>query len=237
MSKHTLWVSIESITLLRNGDVPGQTTPAGEEKRNAIVASLTYPRSGAPTVTSGQQYNLPENEPFRPDQADFFASGLFKEEVEDETILQIKVTDTDKIGKAEKIFLTVMGVLVNAGLTAATGGLTGFFGAIAGAGVSQVQTGMAGVTGDQVYIVGETDKIKLKMNDLPTDRNNPQRMTLGLIIPSEIDKPFFVIDPETHQPVTKRLTLAKGSPNGTITLNVAAVPTTGLAQTAATGLT
>jgi hypothetical protein len=43
--------------------------------------------------------------------------------VQDETILQIKVTDTDRASKAEKIFLAILGTLVNTALAAATAAL------------------------------------------------------------------------------------------------------------------
>jgi hypothetical protein len=223
VSKRVVWVSIESITLIINGDVPGQGAPKGDDQKNAVLATLTYPRSGAPTVSSGQQYNIPSKTPYQPDQTDFFVSGLFKEDVQDETILQIKITDTDKASKSEKIFFTILGTLVNAALTAATGNLTGFLGAIAGAGVSQIQTGMGGLGGDQVYVMGETDSVKLQVDNLPTDKNNPLRMTLGLTVPDDIDKAYFTLGP-TGQSVTNHLVLPKGSVNGTITLRVAAVP-------------
>lgn len=80
--------------------------------------------------------------------------------VEDETILQIKVTDTDAASEGEKIFLTILGILVGSALTAATGGLSGFFGAIAGAGINQIKTGMGKLGGDQVYVIGQTDKVQ-----------------------------------------------------------------------------
>lgn len=224
MSKRTLWISIESITLLQNGDVPGQTAPQGDNKRNAVMASLTYPRSGAPTVTSGQQYNVPQDAPFQPDQTNFFISGLFKEDVDTATMLEIKVTDTDFASKAEKIFVAILGALVNAGLTAAAGGLTGFLGAIAGAGIGQIKTGMSGLGGDQVYVVGATDKIALNMDDLPSDKATPLRMGLGLVVPDDIDKPYFVLDPETGNPVERHLLIPKGTPNGEIILLLAAVP-------------
>jgi hypothetical protein len=221
MSKRTLWVSIESITIPVNGDVPDQTDPTGGDKRNAVLATLTYPRSGAPTVTSGQPYNLPNGTVFQPDQTDFFSSGLFKEVVQDETILQIKITDTDRASKAEKVFLAILGVLVNAALTAAIGGLTGFFGAVAGAGVSQIKTGMGKPGDDQVYVIGQTDKIRLNVDHLPTDRNNPLRMALGLTVPDDVDKPFFVLGP--NGPEERHLHLPKGAVNGEIVLRLAAV--------------
>ena len=223
MSKRTLWVSIESITVLVNGDVPGQQAPQGDDKRNAVLATLTYPRSGAPTVNSGQQYNLPNKAAFQPDQTDFFSSGLFKEVVQDETILQIKVTDTDTASKAEKIFLAILGALVIAALPAATGGLTGFFGGIAGTGVSQINTGMGKLGDDEVYVIGATDKIHINVDQLPADKNNPLRMALGMTVPDDVQKPYFTLG-ENNQPVTQYLILAKGSPIGSINLLLAAVP-------------
>ena len=221
MSRRTLWVSIESVKVHVNGDVPGQGPPPGQDKRNAVLATLTYPRSGAPTVNSGQQYNLANDVAFQPDQTDFFTSGLFKELVQDETILQIKITDTDKASKAEKIFLAILGALVNAALTAATSGLTGFLGAISGTGVSQINTGMGKLGDDLVYVIGETDKIHLKVDDLPADKNHPLRMALGLTVPDDIDKPFFTIEqPDAPQ----HLHVPKGSANGEIVLLLAAVP-------------
>jgi hypothetical protein len=226
MSKRILWVSIESITVRANGDVPGQDAPPGDDKRNGVLATLIYPRSGAPTVNSGQQYNLPNYLPdrtvFHPDQTDFFSSGLFKEIVQDETILQIKITDTDRASKAEKIFFAILGNLVNGALTAATGGLTGFFGAIAGAGVDQVKTGMRKLGDDQVYVIGQTDKIRINVDNLPTDKNNPLRMALGLTVPDDVEKPYIVLGP-TGQPETQYLRLPKGSANGEIVLHLAAV--------------
>jgi hypothetical protein len=98
MVKRILLVSIESINVFQNGDVLGQGAPAGKDKRNALMASLKYPRSGAPSVTSGQHFDLTNNVPLKPDQTDFFQCGIFKEEVQDETILQVKLTDTDESG-------------------------------------------------------------------------------------------------------------------------------------------
>jgi hypothetical protein len=213
MSRKTLWVEIESITVFENGDVPGQQAPGGEDKRNAVIASLTYPRSGAPSITSGQQYNLPKNAPMRPDASDFFSCGLFKEEVLEETILQVKVTDTDRVSKIEKFFAAVLAAVFGAAFGVATGGLSKFFGAIAGFGVDQVKGSIAGA-GDEVFVIGQTDKVRLHVDTLPQNPAQPLRMNLALIIPEEVRKPFFTI--ENGAAVQRELVLAKGMHNGNI---------------------
>lgn len=223
MSKRLLVVTIESILVEVNGDVPGQNPPTGEEKRNAVIGSLKYPRSGVPSVTSGQQFNLTNDEPLKPDLADFFKCGIFKEEVQDETILQIKITDTDKASNADKFFAKLLGVLVGAGLGVATGGLSSFFGAVAGFGIDQVKTGVAGLGADQVFVIGQTDEVRLGMDKLPSDINNPLRMRLNLTVPDDIQKPYLELDAQGN-PVRKELILTKGSLNGFIVLRLVALP-------------
>ena len=217
-------VTIESIELFSNGDVPGQSAPSGGEKRNAVIASLTYPRSGAPAVTSAQQFNLPEKILFSPDQTDFFACGLFKEEVQDETILEIKVTDTDRSGKIEQFVVRLLSLLGGAALGAATEGLTTFLGAIASAGVGIVRSGFPNIDpAEQVFIIGATDRIRLQVDSLPADPAQPLRMNLALMVPEEIRKPFFELD-ATGKPVHKEIVLPKGLHNGNIVLRLSAAP-------------
>ncbi len=69
-------------------------------------------------------------------------SGLFKEEVLDETLLQIKVTDTDKASKTDVFVLKLLSALVGTALGVATKGLSNFLGAIAGVGVEEVKSGI-----------------------------------------------------------------------------------------------
>jgi hypothetical protein len=225
MAKRLLVVTIESLTVFVNGDVPGQGEPTGEQKRNAVIASLKYPRSGTPSVTSGQQFNLSNNVPLKPDMTDFFKCGIFKEEVQDETILQIKLTDTDKASGAEKFFAALLGALMGGGLGAAAAGLGSFFGAVAGFGADQVKTGLAGLGKDQVFVIGQTDEVRLAMEKLPADKNDPLRMDLPLIVPEEVRKPYFELNPQGGA-VRKELVLAKGFSNGNIVLRLAALPIT-----------
>ena len=68
------------------------------EKDNTIVAALSYPRSGTSQLVSTRPADIPgNNEPVgMGDPDDFLASGLFKEEVQGEAILQVRVADRDR---------------------------------------------------------------------------------------------------------------------------------------------
>jgi hypothetical protein len=221
MSKKLLTVTIESITVFSNGDVPGAKPASGDEKKNnAVVASLKYPRSGAPEVVSGLQFDLTNNESPKLDLADFFDSGLFKEEVQDETILQIKVTDRDVSSKAEKVLLSVLSVVFSAGLGIATGGLNKFLGAVTGFGIDSITGSIKGAGDESIFIIGQTDKVRLEMDKLPADQ--PLRMNIALTVPKEVRKPFFVL--ENGQEVKKELVLAQGIHNGNVVLRLTAKP-------------
>ncbi len=101
-------------------------------------------------------------------------------------------------------------------------GLSSFFGAVAGAGVDQLNTGIGGLGDDQVYVIGQTDHVRLEVDTLPTDKDKPLRMNLALIVPDEVRKPYFELGP--NGPVQKELVLPKGTHNGNIILRLAALP-------------
>jgi hypothetical protein len=198
MSKKLLTVKIESILVNVNGEVPG-AKPDKTNQRNVLTATLLYPRSGAPSVASAKQFDLqPGKSPDRLDQADFFSCGLFKEEVNDETILEIAVTDRDIASNFEKGFVQVFSAILGAAITG----------------------GVKNAGADSSVTIGQTDKVRLKMDDLA---EAPTRMTLGFTVPALIEKNFFAPGP-TGDPVEQRMRIEAGSANGTITLLVSATP-------------
>lgn len=221
MSKKLLTVTIESVVVFSNGDVPsGKPASAGEKKNNAVVASLKYPRSGAPEVMSALQVDLTNNEPPKLDLNDFFSCGLFKEEVQDETILQVKVTDRDEAGKVEKFLLKLLSVVVGAGFGVATGGLSGVLGAVTGCGIGAVKTAIGAAGDESVFVIGQTEKVRLNMDQLPAGQ--PLRMDLPFTVPDEVRKPYSVL--EGGQVVEKAMVLPKGMHNGNIILRLTARP-------------
>src|ERR1035437_8026413 len=114
MSKKLLTVVIEELIANSNGDFP-DATPSDDAdqglKNNALSASLRYPRSGAPQITSAKQYDLANGKPatlLDPQHPDnFFDPLLFREEVIDRTVLNLKLTDRDAASGFEKFLLGV----------------------------------------------------------------------------------------------------------------------------------
>jgi hypothetical protein len=89
-------VELVSAFVESNGDPPEDIITIAEEKNNAIVATLKYPRSGAPSVVSSFPVNLKSGVEIS-FTGDFFERGLFKEEVQGETELEL-VSAIGKVG-------------------------------------------------------------------------------------------------------------------------------------------
>lgn len=85
--------------------------------KNKLVATMRYPRSGAPTILSTKdgiwltsQADKATKTGTRFDRHnDFWESLLFKEVVNGETRLQIKIVDLDSAGKLESFILEALG--------------------------------------------------------------------------------------------------------------------------------
>lgn len=222
MSKILLRVNIEKIWVKSNGDLPKKENADEDDKKaqknNAIVATMVYPRSGAPNVISTKMVDLQNNKVKSFNLEDFWDSGLFKEEVDGETILRIQVTDRDEISKFDKVFTTIFSALMGAGLGAVTGGISNvFLGAIANLGI-ETYTGTISVgKGEKINVIGETGEIKLNTNEIE------ENLTLKLTAPKTIKKKVLVF--EGSKIVRKEKTLVKAEqPNGEILLKLSSTP-------------
>jgi hypothetical protein len=218
MVKKLLIVKVESVKLPFTGMLPGEKPkPAGvgQESRNALAATLLYPRSGAPSVATVMPLDLRPREALERDLGDFFDSGLFKEEVQGETILEIEITERDVSSAFEKAMLQVFATVLSTGLGIASGGLTKILGAITSLGTSAITDSIKQAGNDQKQSIGRSEQIRLRMDELT---ENPIRMACGLTAPERIERQFF------EGGVQKTLTIEKGSPNGEIVLQVSALP-------------
>lgn len=218
MPRHVLWISIESITLQNSAALPGEKLQA-----STVLASLAYPRSGAQVVSRGVQFPVESGITFHARHEDFFAAGLFKEIVEDETILNLKIVDTEAVPRAERILLAIADAALGVGQNAAPYEMPLLLGMVASQAIGYARAGI-GTIHDRVSIVGQIEPIRLRMSDLPSDRMNPRREAHGLIVPEKIQKTYQDLDPATHQPRTEFLRIPAGSANGEIVLRLAAVP-------------
>ncbi|HLI85776.1 MAG TPA: hypothetical protein VKV17_17815 [Bryobacteraceae bacterium] len=218
MLKKVLIVKVESVTVPFTGLLPGeQPKPAadGQPKRNALAATLLYPRSGAPSVATVMPLDLRPQTALRRDLGDFFDSGLFKEEVQGETILEIEITESDVHSALEKALIQVFTTLLSTGLGVATGQLPQILGAVTNLGCGAITDSIKKAGDDQKQSIGKSDKIRLRMDAIT---ETPVRMALGLTAPEKIERSYF------EGGVQKTLTIEKGAPNGEIVLEVSAVP-------------
>lgn len=90
-------------------------------KDNTVVVTLAYPRSGETALNCARPLDIPaiakgSQEPSLDlSSKDFFEAGVFKEEIQDETILQVLVIDRDPKSK--------FGLALRAALAAVFGGV------------------------------------------------------------------------------------------------------------------
>jgi hypothetical protein len=123
------------------------------------MASLTYPRSGASQVMSVKQYDLVNGQSAVLLDADnpdpFFDPLLFRKDIDDQMLLNVKFTNFDESGKATKFFLALFGVIFGAGVGAVTSGLSSVIGAIVGFGVDQIKSNVGSAGNEHVDVIGQ----------------------------------------------------------------------------------
>jgi hypothetical protein len=153
-----------------------------------------------------------------PDQ--FFDPLLFREDVDTQSVLNVKITNLDEGGKATKFFLAVFGAIFGAGLGAVTGGLSSFLGAIIGFGVDQVKSSIGSAADQHIDVIGEA-KLPFSVNDFGPA---PKTVKLDLVAPATIERSGFVLDQTSGQGFVQKTVdvTTKGKSNGTLTLEIAA---------------
>ena len=167
MPRGLVRISLQEVLVLYNGDPePTKRNPEAEEPtNNLVVATLKYPRSGAFQVVSAKLMDLESKKPKTFKEVGFWAGGLFKEEVDGETVLSIDVVDRDKRGWFVRAFRPLLAAgLVGRLSPLAAGVSNAFLGGIAGALVET--TGEAIRGGDKDYrqtVIGETGEVELRI--------------------------------------------------------------------------
>lgn len=217
MVRKILTIKVERVMLQFTGLLPGEhpnPNPDKPGKTNILSATLKYPTTGVPTVASTMQLNLIPGEEQTFDVSDFFASGLFKQDVIDGTILEITVIEQDTPGTFEKVLLQIFGAVFNTGLGIVTGGLSKILGAVINLGTGAVTDSLKAAGGVEKQVVGSSGKIVMNMADFTAE---PLRQAIGLTVPEEISRNFF-----DNTGTEQTLTVAKDSNNGEIVIVVTA---------------
>ncbi len=211
MQRKLLFVSIDSITLNLTGEPPNVHD---ESIKHAVMATLIYPRSGAPTVTSALTVADLVSGDNDLSLGGFSSNGLFKEEVQDSTLLNLTVVNRQQTSDVAKFLLGLFATILGAGIGVATGGLTGVLGAVSAFGVDAIKGGIKGAGDDEVITIGSTNNIPINIAEIGPD---PVTREFLLVLTDPVVKRF--IDPATGQVAT--LTINPGQ-NGTVRLTMRA---------------
>lgn len=217
MARGILRVSVREVTVSANGDVPEDKNPEARsaEKNNAIVANLRYPRSGAPSVVSSLAVNLESGGTTRFDVDDFWRSGLFKEEVDGETVLSIQILDRDLTSRFAKVVAALAGTILTAGLGGVVGGISNaIVGAVASLPVNALGASFQ-LDDETMTVLGEAQK-ELKVGEIPGE------LILTLVAPGTVTKDYWAPErPGDTQLIKKQKILVRqGDALGTIALAI-----------------
>lgn len=237
MKRKFVRIYLDEIQVLYNGDEVvnsgSQTRQPNEDDEdaldNSILASMEYPRSGVSLVSTLKTMDLPSRYPYNLSNKSIWVRGLFKEEIQDETILSIVVSDKDKRSAFTRWFSNIFGVVLNAYLGKAAAGISNIYaGAVAGDLQSNIVKGVKGsddksitqaiaTTGD-VFMTLEDNGIRfaLKHDDDGVVYQPNDEIKLELKSPSVLQTrkpPFPGKSPEYKTVIDKK------QPNGYITIS------------------
>jgi hypothetical protein len=181
MEQKILRVYLDGIMLNSNGVPPGWED---SQPHNLVVATLRYPRSGAPSVVSTKLLSLQSQREFTPSAAgNIWDRLLFKEAIEGETELQVKVLYHSTPSKAEEILKKLFGVGVSV-LESVLGGV-GVLGIILAGALGEIVDSVK-QSGPEILSLGQTKPLAIKVTDEFT-----APVALGLINATNRELSYF----------------------------------------------
>lgn len=228
-----LRISLKEIQVTFNGDEvlkgnkPRKPAAADDASAqdNLIVATLQYPRPGAPVVTTTKALDLPSGYKREFAESEFWEGLLFKETVCGETVLQVLVSDRDN----RSTFLKMVGLILSAGIGGFVGAsIKGITNVILGGiakGVGEPLVGSIknlGGKGNTKVIAKSADiTIKTDGNALtvvaPPDTWNPGKQELKLPFTSPNALHYIDLSDSRRE---RQTIVDKGGPNGHVVLSI-----------------
>ena len=94
---YLIQIQLKEILIIENGTVEKV------EGVNGISFSLFYPKSGVPSVETLRTLRLKDREPMSFISRPFTEKLLFKQEIQGDTFLQVKISAIERVSKFEKI--------------------------------------------------------------------------------------------------------------------------------------
>lgn len=169
MSIKNLRFLLKEVEIYYDGDefAPSKKAKKGKEriKDNLVEASLEYPRSGTPSITTVKMLDLPSREKITLNTKDFWTAGLFKEDIDTETRFTLSVSDKDEISKFSLWFRRVFSLMFSTAAGAATSGITNLFqGAVASDLQTKLKDGFKGSQEDSsIKLLCKSETINIEL--------------------------------------------------------------------------
>lgn len=131
---------------------------------NLVEASLEYPRSGIPIVTTTKMMDLPSRTRVSLNSENFWESGLFKEDVDTETRFTLAISDKDSISKVGLWFRRILSIMFGSVTSGVSSISSVFYGAVASDLQSKLKKGLAGdQKKDSIVSLAESKKIHIEL--------------------------------------------------------------------------
>ncbi len=171
MPRTLVEIQLDSLKVISNGDLPKDKKPVkpkgtGKEN-NVLMATLVYPRSGAPNVVSTKAIDLKDDQVYAP--KGYWKKLLFKEEIQDRSVLKIEVLDRDEVSKVAKFFVAIFNTILSTVLGGLVKGAISHevVGAVANLGVAKIAGAYELGDGVSLDSIGEFE-LELKESSIPT---------------------------------------------------------------------
>lgn len=169
MSIKNLRFLLKEVEIYYDGDEFASTKKPKKAKErlkdNLVEASLEYPRSGTPSITTVKMLDLPSRKKVTLNTKDFWVAGLFKEDIDTETRFTLSVSDKDNISKFSLWFRRVFSLMFSTAASAATSGTTNLFqGAIASDLQTKLKEGFKGSQEDSsIKLLCKSETINIEL--------------------------------------------------------------------------
>jgi len=217
----------------------GEIERLQSEGQKAVIATLTYPRSGASTVVTVRTLDIPANG--RPaslgDPGQFSQTGLFKEIIQGETELQVRITNHEKANSFWLFIRRVFGSIFGGVASKAIGGIPSLV-------VGSTATEVKNIVSDAIVggqdsdkekseVVAESQPVALSITstgalqvtnaDGKAIRYKDGVLHLDLVTPD-----YIVLERDKEDRVTNtkyKVYMKKGESNGYVELGLTSEPT------------
>ena len=229
MERVLLRLNLERIRVEANGDDrPGMSRQPSirsedpDARDTIITASLEYPSPGnADPVNATKAVDLLSGEPFSFNLNNFWQSGLFKEEILDETALTIAVADRDKRSSVIRFFRRLISGGIGSVLTPTLAGSGSLFTqGVASAFTKTLASAVAGGS-DRIRLepIARTERIYLRIRDGRLEFSEDPN---GDFDP--VEAPGMITLPMTAPRDIERSQISEGEPNGEVVLRAIVEP-------------